>query len=97
MDRDPENPSLFQIAVFSTCLFLGALHLTESSALSGRALPEPFTRPMVALANAKTSATTPVLSRHSHGTRVERFESRLKKFFYEPLGFISIHKKGLKG
>lgn len=85
MDRELEKP-IFPIVVWTICLGLGALQITESSALSGGALPEPFTRSSVALAQASAGTTTPVPSHHSRGTRVKRYESSLKKFLYEPFG-----------
>lgn len=85
MDHEPEKTG-FPLVVWTVCVLLGALHFTESSALSGRVLPEPFTRPSVVFAQAKMGTMTPVSSRHSRGARVKRFESRLKNFFFEPLG-----------
>jgi hypothetical protein len=85
MDYDAEKLS-FPLVVWILCLSLGALHHTESSALSGRAPPEPFTQPAVAFAQTMASTTTPVPSRHSPWARVEGFGSNVKNFFYEPLG-----------
>lgn len=86
MNGEYEQPAAFPLVVWSACLTLGAL----------RGLPEPFTRPTVVYAQAKTSAPTPALSRHSRGARVKRVESPIRKFFYEPLGHVQI-EKGLKG
>jgi hypothetical protein len=94
MDREQENLK-FPILVWTVCLSLGALHLTGSSTLSGRATPEPFTRPSVVFAQTETSTSTPVLSRHSRGTRVRRNQT-WKNFFYEPLSqwlALETHRK----
>jgi hypothetical protein len=86
MNGEPQRLT-FTILVWTLSLGLGALHLTESSALSDGPATEPFTpRPPVLVAQAKSSPMTPGLSHSSRGARVKRFESRLKKFFYEPLG-----------
>ena len=91
MDCETPIQPLFHLMVWTAVLVTGALHLTESSALSkDRALYEPFTR---------VSVTTPTRSSFTRAPRVKGFESNLKNFFYKPLGHFELQvihtKKGL--